>query len=690
MKKITLNLLTLLLLQQLTVAQISIIPSPAGYENNGRGYVNNPIEFLGNTYFRYIGNDGNYDLAKYDGTSLTIFQSPTGFENGATGAGYEGNPIVIGSTLYLRYKSNTGNYNLAKFDGSTLTVLPNPSGYTYGYFGSPVEFAGSIFMKFMNTAGNYHLMSYNGSVFTPHIITNYYYEGIPFVLNSNIYLKYKNGTGAFFLGKFNGTTASIISSPANYSNNTMGYQGDPIELNGNLYTRFRDNSGQGNLFKYDGTTLSVIPITFNHSYLGSPAKVNGKIYMQYRDASSNYYLCQFNGTTTNLIASPVGYQSASHGYGALPIVIDTVLYMQYLGDDNNTDLARFDGTNLTIMPSPSGYENASFGYDGSLSTSLNGSIVARYKANDNHIDIATWDGITFTMQPTLSGYENANSGYYQAPINHNSALYMWYLNNSTICNLVKFDGNTQTVIPNPVNNYGNAYTGYYGFPIVSNGNLFMQFRGNDGNLDLAKLLNCSPTTSTITISECNSYTSPSGAIYTSSNTYTDIIPNITGCDSLITINLTISTIDPTVVVNTNIISANQTGANYRWLDCDNSNALISGETNQSFTATTSGNYAVEITLNSCVDTSICSNITVTSITNYANSTLLKIYPNPTHSLLNVQTTEAAIISISNVLGQELINKRIQTNEVIDVSNFENGIYFVKDLNSGKTIKFIKQ
>ncbi|KAB1065036.1 T9SS type A sorting domain-containing protein [Salibacter halophilus] len=46
---------------------------------------------------------------------------------------------------------------------------------------------------------------------------------------------------------------------------------------------------------------------------------------------------------------------------------------------------------------------------------------------------------------------------------------------------------------------------------------------------------------TINISECISYTVPSGdEIYTSSGTYLDTIPNVFGCDSLITINLTIN------------------------------------------------------------------------------------------------------------------------------------------------------
>jgi len=49
----------------------------------------------------------------------------------------------------------------------------------------------------------------------------------------------------------------------------------------------------------------------------------------------------------------------------------------------------------------------------------------------------------------------------------------------------------------------------------------------------------SPTTSTVSPMACNSYTAPDGAVYTNSGTYTAVIPNAVGCDSTITINLTV-------------------------------------------------------------------------------------------------------------------------------------------------------
>jgi len=51
--------------------------------------------------------------------------------------------------------------------------------------------------------------------------------------------------------------------------------------------------------------------------------------------------------------------------------------------------------------------------------------------------------------------------------------------------------------------------------------------------------------------------------------------------------------------------ANQAVGSYQWVDCDNAFAPINGENSQSFTASVTGNYAVEIEDEGCVVTSAC-------------------------------------------------------------------------------------
>jgi len=119
---------------------------------------------------------------------------------------------------------------------------------------------------------------------------------------------------------------------------------------------------------------------------------------------------------------------------------------------------------------------------------------------------------------------------------------------------------------------------------------------------------CNSSSATISISSCYSFTSPSGN-YTwyTSGLYTDTIPNTSGCDSIITINLVIETVDTSVTVSpdTTSLAANASGATFQWLDCNNGFSPIAGETSQTFNSIGNGSYAVEVTQNGCVDTSAC-------------------------------------------------------------------------------------
>jgi hypothetical protein len=60
------------------------------------------------------------------------------------------------------------------------------------------------------------------------------------------------------------------------------------------------------------------------------------------------------------------------------------------------------------------------------------------------------------------------------------------------------------------------------------------------NLVITGENNCVNTNSAIGATSCGSYTAPSGAVFTTSGLYNDIIPNAAGCDSIIQINLVVN------------------------------------------------------------------------------------------------------------------------------------------------------
>ncbi|WP_121665878.1 LamG-like jellyroll fold domain-containing protein [Mesonia aquimarina] len=71
-----------------------------------------------------------------------------------------------------------------------------------------------------------------------------------------------------------------------------------------------------------------------------------------------------------------------------------------------------------------------------------------------------------------------------------------------------------------------------------------------------------------------------------------------------------TTFDETLSTTATDITANQAGATYQWVDCDNANAPITGETSQAFAPTATGNYAVEITDGTCTYITNCVMFTV--------------------------------------------------------------------------------
>ena len=113
---------------------------------------------------------------------------------------------------------------------------------------------------------------------------------------------------------------------------------------------------------------------------------------------------------------------------------------------------------------------------------------------------------------------------------------------------------------------------------------------------------CAPTSSSSTVSSCVSYNWPvNSQTYTSSGTYTTIIPNAAGCDSTLTLNLTIN---PNPLVNAGMnqtvcsgtsVTLTATGAmTYSW-----NNGVINGV---AFTPPTTMTYTVTGTSNGCTGT----------------------------------------------------------------------------------------
>jgi|21_taG_2_1085346.scaffolds.fasta_scaffold02376_4 hypothetical protein len=192
-------------------------------------------------------------------------------------------------------------------------------------------------------------------------------------------------------------------------------------------------------------------------------------------------------------------------------------------------------------------------------------------------------------------------------------------------------------------------------------------------------------TGTDVVTACNSYTWIDNNTYTSSNsTATHTITNgaANGCDSVVTLNLTINTVDNSTSTQGNdSITANATGATYQWLDCNNNYAIISGATNQLFVAAANGSYAVEVTQNGCTDTSACVNVTGVGIDDISIENTITIFPNPSNGLFTIKTqdheNQTINLLVINTLGKVIDEISFTNKAELNLTEQAKGIYYLR-------------
>jgi hypothetical protein len=141
------------------------------------------------------------------------------------------------------------------------------------------------------------------------------------------------------------------------------------------------------------------------------------------------------------------------------------------------------------------------------------------------------------------------------------------------------------------------------------------------------------------------------------------------------------TAEATATVNGLVITADAPNATYRWLDCDNGDAVIFGETGQSYTASGDGNFAVEVTRGNCVDTSDCIEISTLELTVMDPDPEVYIYPNPTNDVVYLNYTLPFESGSVFVLGADgrIVNS-IKLSEAIESPiqlGAKSGVYFIE-------------
>ncbi|GAB5418199.1 MAG: hypothetical protein Crog4KO_28300 [Crocinitomicaceae bacterium] len=149
-------------------------------------------------------------------------------------------------------------------------------------------------------------------------------------------------------------------------------------------------------------------------------------------------------------------------------------------------------------------------------------------------------------------------------------------------------------------------------------------------------------------------------------------------------NVVINAVDANTTTNAFTITANEANADgYQWVDCNNGNAPILGETGSSFTAAVNGSYAVEVTIGNCTETSPCETFTTIGISEGSMNDLV-LYPNPTNEMLYVQSESAIqelrVIDITGALVK-FVNA-----DSMDVSALATGSYILEIKTTNTTYR----
>jgi hypothetical protein len=203
-----------------------------------------------------------------------------------------------------------------------------------------------------------------------------------------------------------------------------------------------------------------------------------------------------------------------------------------------------------------------------------------------------------------------------------------------------------------------------------------------------KIKNCTNSTATDVINSCTPITWIDGNTYTTNNfNAQDTLSTADGCDSVITLNLTITTIDTSINKSGNTLTANATGVSYQWVRCDNNYSPLSGETNQSFTPSSNGSYAVVINSGACTDTSNCYTFSVLA-TNDLFDKNISVFPNPSSGQLNIRTDKPLSLRLYNQIGQIIFDREITNTQQVNtlsLNGISSGVYIFSLSNQSQIV-----
>ncbi len=618
-----------------------------------------------------VDQSGNtYTTGFYNGTTAT-FGTSTITSRGSSDA-FLAKCDPAGNFLWARTLGGDGNDN-----GNNVTVDKKGNVYVVGGFGS-TDFApdGSTQTFAAASWNNVYVAKYdpNGNfrwVKTMGGSDGDYCDGVAVDDQGNVYL-----TGSYNSSDFSMGAASNIL---------------PAAVNGDAYLVKLDSNGDLIWAKSIGGTDNddangVIVDGYNNVYVvgffngSANFDPNGTAMLSVAGVS-DIFLAKYDTAGNYIWARRMGGADDEYGYD---VAADAMGNVYVAGAFNGT--ISFDGTAATLS-SFAGRDGVLVKYDSAgnyvWSKSIGGANwdemygVAVDGGNNVHITGGFQDAVAFGPGVTLTS--EGGGDVFVAKYDP-AGDYIWAKNMGG----TGFDRGNGIA----VDGSGSIYaTGYFlsdpaDFNIGgANGQLSPE--GADGFI--VKFV-CGDTTSAqLVFEECGGSFTVNGTVYTASGTYTQVLPNAAGCDSTLTIELTLNPIDtPQLTVDEYELGVVQTYDTYQWIDEDGD---IFGATNPTYTVTANGKYSVRTTDgNGCEAVSTIYEVTNVSVNDVAGwGRHIRVYPNPVHDMIYVSSPLPVNLSLSSIDGRVLL--RVTDAGTVDIGSLAQGVYLLRIMDmEGKLIR----
>jgi hypothetical protein len=175
-----------------------------------------------------------------------------------------------------------------------------------------------------------------------------------------------------------------------------------------------------------------------------------------------------------------------------------------------------------------------------------------------------------------------------------------------------------------------------------------------------------------------------GEFFTESGDYDVLIDGLTGCDTVVLLDLQVIALDPTILLQGSSLFASENGVTYQWFDCF-TGFEIPGATNRVFHPTMSGQYAVElVSPEGCHVTSGCINVTITAVEGASPSDCV-VFPNPSDGRLYMQLEgdpPGIEVILYDAMGN-LLSAQPLVNGCLDLRAYDAGVYWLTLMIEGR-------